>query len=87
METTFDQPTLGDERSLREVYLSRLERLMTLRARHADELNSQGLRLLDRSLFEAYTACREMGATREAQAIINRTGFPAEGPARRAGAA
>ena len=41
---------------LRDGYLSRLRRLLRLRRDHFDELNDQGLRLLDRSIFAAYCA-------------------------------
>jgi hypothetical protein len=46
--------------SLRAVYLQRLQRLLRLRRQHEQELNKQGLRLLDRSLFAAYCACRDI---------------------------
>jgi hypothetical protein len=55
---------------LRHVYLQRLERLQRLRQRHERELNHQGVRLLNRSIFEAYCMCREIGAEDEARAIL-----------------
>jgi hypothetical protein len=57
---------------LRRVYLERLDRLQRLRLRHEQELNGQGVRLLNRSIFEAYCMCREIGAEDEARAIIDR---------------
>jgi hypothetical protein len=57
---------------LRRVYLQRLERLQRLRQRHEQELNHQGVRLLNRSIFEAYCMCREIGAQDEARAILER---------------
>lgn len=56
--------------SLRSVYLQRLQRLRRLRHEHEQELNRQGLRLLDRSAFAAYCACREVGAEDEARRIL-----------------
>lgn len=56
--------------SLRSVYLQRLERLRRLRHQHEQELNRQGIRLLDRSAFAAYCACREVGAEDEAREIL-----------------
>ena len=60
----------------RGVYLRRLERLQRLRGRHEQELNHQGVRLLNRSIFEAYCACRDLGVEREARAILAK--YPAE---------
>ncbi len=61
---------------VRGVYLQRLERLRRLRDRHEQELNHQGVRLLNRSIFEAYCVCRDIGAEREARAILGQ--YPAE---------
>ena len=58
--------------ALRHVYLQRLERLQRLRQRHEQELNHQGVRLINRSIFEAYCICRDIGAEREARAILGR---------------
>jgi len=61
---------------VRGVYLRRLERLQKLRNRHEQELNHQGVRLLNRSIFEAYCVCRDIGAEAEARAILCQ--YPAE---------
>ncbi len=64
-------PTTGATMaSVRSVYLQRLERLRRLRHQHEQELNRQGIRLLDRSAFAAYCACREVGAEDEAREIL-----------------
>jgi len=68
--------------SLRVVYLQRLQRLLRLRRRHEQELNRQGLRLLDRSLFAAYCACRDAGAEEEARSILRRDGIHMAQPER-----
>ena len=56
---------------LRNVYVGRMERLLRLRSEHAEELNGQGLRLLDRAIFAAYCACREAGVEHEAKNILH----------------
>jgi hypothetical protein len=55
---------------LREGYLQRLRRLLRLRRDHFDELNEQGLRLLDRSIFAAYCDCIDIGQGDAARAIL-----------------
>ena len=60
--------TLAAQRS---VYLQRLERLQRLRLQHESELNPRGIRLLDRSVFAAYCACRDIGAEQEARQILH----------------
>lgn len=67
--------------SLRVIYLERLERLLDLRRQHEQELNQQGLRLLDHSVFAAYCDCRDVGGEEEAQAILRQPRPRAELPA------
>jgi len=67
---------------LRSVYLQRLQRLLRLRRQHEPELNSQGIRLLDRSLFAAYCACRDVGAEEEARAILRTANIHVDPPGR-----
>lgn len=55
---------------LREGYLTRLRRLLRLRRDHFDELNDQGLRLLDRSIFAAYCDCLDIGEGEAARAVL-----------------
>ncbi len=55
---------------LRDGYLSRLRRLLRLRRDHFDELNEQGLRLLDRSIFAAYCDCIDIGQSDAARNIL-----------------
>ncbi|MEX0786595.1 MAG: hypothetical protein WD939_08170 [Dehalococcoidia bacterium] len=73
METThIAEPiiTESDPDSLRSVYLQRLERLLGLRRKHEVELNRQGLRLLDRAIFAAYCACRDVGVEETARDVL-----------------
>jgi|SRR3972149_9855163 len=69
---SFTQALASGQRltSLRRVYLQRLERLQRLRRQHEQELNGQGIRLLNRSVFAAYCACRDAGAEDEAREIL-----------------
>ncbi len=60
----------SDPVSLMSVYVDRLERLLRLRREHEQELNSQGIRLLDRAIFAAYCACREAGVENKAKSIL-----------------
>jgi hypothetical protein len=60
----------SDPAALRDVYLGRLERLLTLRQKHELELNRQGLRLLDRAIFAAFCACRDAGIEEPARAVL-----------------
>ncbi len=55
---------------LRDGYLTRLRRLLRLRRDHFDELNDQGLRLLDRSIFAAYCDCIDIGQGDAARGVL-----------------
>jgi hypothetical protein len=55
---------------LRDGYLQRLRRLLRLRRDHFDELNDQGLRLLDRSIFAAYCDCIDIGQGDAAKSVL-----------------
>ena len=55
---------------LKEGYLSRLRRLLRLRRDHFEELNDQGLRLLDRSIFAAYCDCLDIGEGDAARVVL-----------------
>ncbi len=55
---------------LRDGYLNRLRRLLRLRRDHFEELNEQGLRLLDRSIFAAYCDCLDIGQGDAAKSVL-----------------
>ncbi|MDP2671241.1 MAG: hypothetical protein Q8P13_02150 [bacterium] len=55
---------------VRDGYLNRLRRLLRLRKDHFDELNEQGLRLLDRSIFAAYCDCVDIDEGAAARKIL-----------------
>jgi hypothetical protein len=61
-----------DVHTLQEAYLGRLRRLLNLRSTHHEDLNDQGLWLLDRSIFTTYCDCMELGAGFVAQNMIRR---------------
>jgi hypothetical protein len=56
-------------RETREVFLVRLERLVSLRQRLLDELNELGLQLLDRSIYATYLDCVDAGAGYDARRL------------------
>ena len=66
----------ADLASLRGTYLKRLERIVRLRQRHHEELNPEGLRLLDHSIFAAFCDCRDAGAGHEARQVLQDARFP-----------
>ena len=64
------QPATASPAELREGYISRLRRLLRLRRDHFEELNDQGLRLLDRSIFAAYCDCLDIGEGDAAKSVL-----------------
>jgi hypothetical protein len=56
--------------ALQKAYLERLRRLLRLRANHHEDLNEQGLWLLDRSIFTTYCDCVELSVGFVAQEIL-----------------
>ena len=69
-ETSTKPVVFAEPSALRGAYLERLRRLLELRQRHVDELNDQGLRLVDRSIFAAYLDCAEAGGGSEARTVL-----------------
>lgn len=68
--TVVDEITQSLPEQLRGGYLNRLSRLLRLRRDHFDEMNEQGLRLLDRSIFAAYCDCLDIGQGDQAKAVL-----------------
>lgn len=64
----------GEERysSLQIFFLRRLSRLLQVRQQQAGQLNSDGLRLLDRVIFSTYCDCVDQGLGQEAQRVVQR---------------
>jgi hypothetical protein len=71
-DTQTPEPRIAHAQSaqLRDGYLSRLRRLLRLRRDHFEELNDQGLRLLDRSIFAAYCDCLDIGEGDAAKDVL-----------------
>ena len=70
LRSTIDEIAHAKPDQLRDGYLQRLRRLLRLRRDHFDELNEQGLRLLDRSIFAAYCDCIDIGQSDAAKAVL-----------------
>jgi hypothetical protein len=62
--------TEANQDELRRQYVERLRRLLRLRRRHLEDLNEQGILLLDRSIFAAYRECATVNALEEAKAVL-----------------
>jgi hypothetical protein len=60
----------NESSDLQQAYLRRLRRLLRLRTHHQEELNDDGLWLLDRSIFATYRDCLESGAALTADEIL-----------------
>lgn len=67
---TLPEVRQATKEQLREGYLQRLRRLLRLRRDHFEELNEQGLRLLDRSIFATYCDCIDIGQGDEARGVL-----------------
>ena len=70
LRSTIEEIAHAKPEQLRDGYLQRLRRLLRLRRDHYDELNEQGLRLLDRSIFAAYCDCIDIGQGDAARAVL-----------------
>ena len=70
LRSTIDEIAHAKPDQLRDGYLQRLRRLLRLRRDHYDELNEQGLRLLDRSIFAAYCDCIDIGQGDAAKTVL-----------------
>jgi hypothetical protein len=70
LRSTIDEIAHAKPDQLRDGYLQRLRRLLRLRRDHYDELNEQGLRLLDRSIFAAYCDCIDIGQGDAAKSVL-----------------
>ncbi len=56
---------------LKEFYISRLERLIRLRRDFERDLNSLGVRLLDRSIYATFRDCVDSGGSRKARVLMD----------------
>jgi hypothetical protein len=55
------------------VYLRRLQRLLQLRKNHEGQLNFEGIRLIDKSIYATYCDCVSVDALEAAQEVLRRS--------------
>ncbi len=70
LRSTIEEIAHAKPEQLQDGYLSRLRRLLRLRRDHFEELNEQGLRLLDRSIFAAFCDCLDIGQGDAAKSVL-----------------
>lgn len=70
LRSTVEEIAQSRPDQLRDGYLNRLRRLLRLRRDNFEDLNEQGLRLLDRSIFAAYCDCLDIGQGDAAKSIL-----------------
>jgi len=74
--SVWSSASLGTDRTnieLQGIFLRRLRRLLQLRRNHEGQLNYEGTRLLDRSIYATYCDCTSVGALGAAQEAIRRS--------------
>lgn len=64
-------------------FLRRLHRLLRLRQDQGQELNGEGVRLIDRAIYSTYCDACDVGVAEEAQRVLRR--LPAASPGRSEG--
>ncbi|MEX0683671.1 MAG: hypothetical protein WD904_13160 [Dehalococcoidia bacterium] len=62
---------------LQSHFLHRLNRLLRLRAEQSSQLNEDGLRLIDRTIYSTYCDAVELGVADEAQKLLHRSAVTA----------
>lgn len=62
--------------ALQQHFLGRLNRLLKLRADQTVQLNEEGQKLIDRTIYSIYCDAVDLGATDEAQAMLHRYAAP-----------
>ena len=75
-------PTKRSEGSLTTMqrhFLQRLNRLLKMRDEQSGQLNEDGLRLMDRTIYATYCDAVDVGVTEEAQKLLHRSAAPAAG--------
>lgn len=66
----------GSYSALQLHFLRRLSRLLHLRAEQSDQLNEDGMHLIDRAIYSTYCDAVDLGVTVEAQRLLHRSGAP-----------
>lgn len=62
-------------------FLRRLNRLLRLRQEQGQELNGEGVRLIDRAIYSTYCDASDVGVAEEAQRLLRRLPVSSRGPA------
>jgi hypothetical protein len=57
-------------------FLRRLNRLLRLRSEQTGELNEDGVRLIDRTIYSTYCDAVDLGVAEEAQKLLHRFATP-----------
>ncbi|MGA2286467.1 MAG: hypothetical protein ABSG55_09385 [Dehalococcoidia bacterium] len=57
---------------LQQMYLRRLQRLLELRKSYGGQLNFEGTRLIDRSIYATYCDCLAVDSLEAAQEVLRR---------------
>jgi hypothetical protein len=60
------------EGHVKDVFVTRLERLLRMRKDYREDLNPLGLRLLDRAIDSTYRDCIDYGAADRARAVMSK---------------
>ena len=66
----------GSHSELQLHFLRRLRRLLHLRTEQSDQLNEDGLHLIDRAIYSTYCDAVDLGVTLEAQKLLHRSAPP-----------
>jgi len=69
----------GSYSDLQLHFLRRLRRLLHLRSEQSDQLNEDGLHLIDRAIYSTYCDAVDLGVTMEAQKLLHRSAAPTAG--------
>jgi hypothetical protein len=65
----------GSFSPLQQHFLGRLNRLLRLRSDQSRQLNEDGMRLIDRTIYSTYCDAVDLGATEEAQQMLQRHAY------------
>ena len=57
-------------------FLRRLNRLLRLRSEQTGQLNEDGVRLIDRTIYSTYCDAVDLGVAEEAQRLLHRFAVP-----------
>ncbi len=60
-------------------FLRRLNRMLRLRREQSDQLNGEGVRLIDRAIYSTYCDAADLGVVEDAQKLLHRLAVPSAG--------